>query len=92
MSIKNSIIFSSTLVAILAALAAFMGWKNTQPIQQELVKNLTHTTEEIHFLEDIKTNLIDITAEVTEQIQLLNTKAKPTLVLTTSFSVKFGMI
>lgn len=56
MSIKNKIIFSSTFVAILAAFAAYMGWKNTQPIQQSLVLKLTHETEKIRFLDDINAN------------------------------------
>jgi len=66
MTIGQKIIFSSTLVALLAALAAYMGWKNTQPIQQSLVKNLTHTTEEIRFLDDIKTNVRGIESEILE--------------------------
>ena len=66
MTIGQKIIISSTLVAILAALAAFMGWKNTQPIQKEMVKTLTHTTEEIWFLGDVKTKMTGIQSEILE--------------------------
>jgi len=66
MTIGQKIIFSSTLVALLAALAAYMGWKNTQPIQQGLVKSLTHTTEEIRFLDDIEGNVKSIKSEILE--------------------------
>jgi len=73
MTISQKIIFSSTLVALLAALAAFMGWKNTQPIQVGLVKNLTHSTEEIRFLNDIKNNTEEIKAEIISTIEKINT-------------------
>ncbi len=72
MTISQKIIISSTLVACLAALAAFMGWKNTQPIQKELVQKLTHTTEEIRFLDDIKVNSEDIKASILANVEDIN--------------------
>jgi len=72
MTIKQQIIFSSTFVAIIAALAAYMSWKNTQPIQQELVYELSHTIEEIRFLDEIKANLDGVRSEMLEVLSLMS--------------------
>lgn len=64
MTIGQKIIFSSTLVALLAALAAFMGWKNTQPIQTKLVETLTNINKEIRLLDDIKIHIASLQTEL----------------------------
>lgn len=72
MLISRKIIFSSTIIAILAALAAFMGWKKTQPIQQHLVEKLRHTSEEIQFLNNIKTKASEINSEIQSNVKAIN--------------------
>jgi len=74
MTIANKIIFSSTLVAMIAGLAAFMGWKNTQPIKTELVNTLKQTTEEIRILDEVGMRMGKLQADVFVIVKDLNTK------------------
>lgn len=74
MTIANKIILSSTLVAIVAVLASFMGWKSTQPIKTELVKTLTYSTAEIQTLDEIESKIAKLQADVFVVVKDLNTR------------------
>ncbi len=75
MTIANKIIFSSTLVAMIAALATFMGWKNTQPIKAELAETLHQTTEEIQILDEVESRITKLQADVFVVVKDLNTRS-----------------
>ena len=60
MTIANKIIFSSTLVALLAALAGFMGWKNSRSIKGGYSDKVAQFNENAQMLEAIKTAALPI--------------------------------
>lgn len=72
MTIANKIIFSSSLVAMIAALATFMGWKSIQPMKDGLVNRLIHCTEEIEMLDEIEFKMANLQTAIFEVVNDLN--------------------
>ena len=72
MTIGQKIIFSSSLVAFLAALAPFMGMKSTQSVRDKLVKTLSQSTDEILILDELKTKVTEIQTHIYRTVKEIN--------------------